>query len=139
MGLAKPFLLHGVRLNYLSGKLGLKFIKRIKKGRITTMQIIQAESEFCHPGIGFLINNYCIRIANFKLHLAKVVNSQCHGLSRRQKSSACKQEITGTIRNQMKKLLVPVWIGYKMRFKGELIGVCGKTPTNAFCNACFAD
>ena len=59
------------------------------------MQIIQAESEFCHPGIGLLINDYCIRIANFKLQLAKIVNNQCHGLSKREKSSACKQEITG--------------------------------------------
>ena len=48
------------------------------------MQIIQAESEFCHPGIGLLIN-------------------QCHGLSKREKSSACKQEITGKIRNQIKR------------------------------------
>ena len=33
------------------------------------MQIIKAESEFCHPGIDLqlLINNYGIRIANFKL------------------------------------------------------------------------
>ena len=67
------------------------------------MQIIKAESEFCHPGIGLLINNYGIRIVNFKLQLAKIVNSQCHGLSKREKSSACKQEITGKIRNQMKR------------------------------------
>ena len=66
------------------------------------MQITKAESEFCHLGIGLLINNYGIRIANFKLQLAKIVNSQCHGLSKREKSSACKQEITGKIRKQMK-------------------------------------
>ena len=67
------------------------------------MQIIQADSEFCHPNIGLLINNYGIRIANFKLELAKIVNSQCHGLRKREKSSAYKQEITGKIRNQMKR------------------------------------
>ena len=67
------------------------------------MQIIEAESEFCHPGIGLLINNYGIRIANFKLQLAKIDNSQCHGLSKRENSSACKQEITGKIRNQMER------------------------------------
>ena len=67
------------------------------------MQVIQGESKFCHPGIGLLINNYGIRIANFNLQLAKIVNSQCHGLSKREKSSACKQEITGKIRNQMKR------------------------------------
>ena len=67
------------------------------------MQVLKTESEFCHPGIGLLINNYGIRIANFKLQLAEIVNSRCHGLSKREKSSVCKQEITGKIRNQMKR------------------------------------
>ena len=73
----------------------------MNKRRITTMQVIKAESEFSHPGIGLLINNYGIRIANFKLQLAKIVTEP--GLSNREKSSACKQEITGKIRNQMKR------------------------------------
>ena len=99
------------------------------------MQIIKAGSEFCHPGVALLINNYGIRIANFKLQLAKIVNSQCHGLSKRGKSNACKQEITGKIRNQMKRTTGAGMDRPQNTFQG---GAYWSLWQNAFCNACFA-
>ena len=96
------------------------------------MQIIQAESEFCHPGIGLLINNDGIRIANFKLQLAKIVNSQCHGLRKREKSSACKQEITGKIRNQIKRTTGAGMGRLQNAFQGGAYGSLWKNANKRF-------